>query len=214
MSVALLEAPANVIVSDACIIEEQKEHLVVALRIPKSTILNNHALLCALSECATRTSHEPAVFRFPRAPHPPVRQPWLMPLAFGALALLAGVAAYPTIATAIMKPPSELRSMTVDTPQIRAGEDLILNATLRRNRVCRAEYDRTISTESGHPVHSYRDYYSVTGVTNGFQSFKVKVTLPDNLPPGKYYYRGYAVNDCNGVDFHHQHPQLPFEVIE
>jgi len=36
---------------DGCIIEEQLDHLVLAIRIPKATIVSNLALLGALAEC-------------------------------------------------------------------------------------------------------------------------------------------------------------------
>jgi hypothetical protein len=36
---------------DACIIEEQDDHLVVAIRVPKATIVSNLAFLGAMAEC-------------------------------------------------------------------------------------------------------------------------------------------------------------------
>jgi hypothetical protein len=36
---------------DSCIIEEQDDHLVLAIRVPRATIVSNMALLGALAEC-------------------------------------------------------------------------------------------------------------------------------------------------------------------
>jgi hypothetical protein len=36
---------------DSCIIEEQEDHLVLAIRIPKATIISNLAVLGALADC-------------------------------------------------------------------------------------------------------------------------------------------------------------------
>jgi hypothetical protein len=36
---------------DGCIIEEQDDHLVLAIRVPKATIANNLALFAAIGEC-------------------------------------------------------------------------------------------------------------------------------------------------------------------
>jgi len=36
---------------DSCIIEEQEDHLVLAIRVPKATIAANLAFLGALAEC-------------------------------------------------------------------------------------------------------------------------------------------------------------------
>jgi hypothetical protein len=36
---------------DGCIIEEQPDHLVLAIRVPKATIVSNLSLLGALAEC-------------------------------------------------------------------------------------------------------------------------------------------------------------------
>jgi len=42
--------PAGALQQDMAIIAEQPEHLVLMLRVPKATILANHAMLLALSE--------------------------------------------------------------------------------------------------------------------------------------------------------------------
>ena len=44
--------PWPLFTNDACIIEEQPDHLVVAIRVPKETIRNNLAFLTALAERA------------------------------------------------------------------------------------------------------------------------------------------------------------------
>jgi hypothetical protein len=58
---------------ESCIIEEQDDHLVLAVRVPKATIANNMALLGALAECcggddqrvwSTRTDPPIASHRF------------------------------------------------------------------------------------------------------------------------------------------------------
>jgi hypothetical protein len=36
---------------DSCIIEDQEDHLGLAIRVPKATIVSNMALLGALAEC-------------------------------------------------------------------------------------------------------------------------------------------------------------------
>jgi hypothetical protein len=36
---------------DSCIIEEQDDHLVLAIRVPKATIVSNLALFAALANC-------------------------------------------------------------------------------------------------------------------------------------------------------------------
>lgn len=46
--------PAGVLQLEACVIDEQPDHLVLTLRVPKAAILSNHHLLMALSEAAAR----------------------------------------------------------------------------------------------------------------------------------------------------------------
>ncbi len=42
--------PAGALQQDLCIIDEQADHLVLTLRVPKASIKANHAMLLALSE--------------------------------------------------------------------------------------------------------------------------------------------------------------------
>jgi hypothetical protein len=44
--------PLDLLQQDVDIIDDQAEHIVLTLRIPKATILKNHGLLMALSEAA------------------------------------------------------------------------------------------------------------------------------------------------------------------
>jgi hypothetical protein len=46
--------PAGVLQQDVVIIDEQPDHLVLAVRVPKQMILSNHLLLMAVSEAAVR----------------------------------------------------------------------------------------------------------------------------------------------------------------
>ena len=45
--------PAGALQHDMCIIDEQPDHLVLMVRVPKALILSNHAMLLAQSEAAS-----------------------------------------------------------------------------------------------------------------------------------------------------------------
>jgi hypothetical protein len=48
--------PAGVLRPDFCIIDEQPDHLVLTVRVPKATILKHHLMLLALSEAVSETA--------------------------------------------------------------------------------------------------------------------------------------------------------------
>jgi hypothetical protein len=45
--------PTGILMEDACIIDEQENHVVLTVRVPLDLIRDNHAMLMALSEIAT-----------------------------------------------------------------------------------------------------------------------------------------------------------------
>ena len=45
--------PTGILMEDACIIDEQENHVVLTVRVPLDLIRDNHAVLMALSEIAT-----------------------------------------------------------------------------------------------------------------------------------------------------------------
>jgi hypothetical protein len=58
----IITLPAAILQEDACIIDEQENHVVLTVRVPLDLIRDNHALLMALSEIAKpRPPSEPDV---------------------------------------------------------------------------------------------------------------------------------------------------------
>jgi hypothetical protein len=45
--------PTAILQEDACVIDEQENHIVLTVRVPLDLIRNNHPVLMALSEIAT-----------------------------------------------------------------------------------------------------------------------------------------------------------------
>jgi hypothetical protein len=52
--------PTGILKEDAAIIDEQEYHVVLTVRLPIDAIRDNHAMLMALSEIATRQTDAPA----------------------------------------------------------------------------------------------------------------------------------------------------------
>ena len=210
----IIALPVNSIEHDACIIDEKPGHLMLAVRIPRSFIASNHALMMALSERATDApasiAPRPTIIP-PRQASAPKPFVWAALTACVAVSVLVPMA-LPTISMANLPPPVEYRAWRVAKPSFAVGENIELIVSYKRDRECSTAFDRHISRASdGATVYTSRQFGGISRANSEFTDFHVILTV--SLPPGDYIYRGLTHSECGkGGGYDLPHPDLAFSV--
>lgn len=193
---------------DACVIDDKPDHVVLAVKIPKSTIRDNMALLAYLADA-----------QLPQAvPSPKPTQPRFsarraaLVAATGALALVgAGLAG---TLTATPKPPVVWLDFRIDNPVLKPGGELVFTVVGIRNRLCKADIDRNIvERDTDASVWRARIEGMSQALSKEPVTRQVKVPLPAGLKDGHYIYRSATYSDCgNGDVYSLPSPDLAFEI--
>ena len=201
---AVTDIPIGVLTADACIIEEQPDHIVLAIRVPRAVIGQNLPLLSALSERTGSPSPRAAQGRalpIPAALPAPRRRPLIR----AALAACGGlvIAAYALPLNSAAPPPVTIDALSVDTPVLSPDGTLILTMTGQRVRACKGEIDRAIlRAEDGATVWRTRVVGMGQAVTEEPITRKLLIKLPAGLTPGRYVYRYTVYSDCGDGQLH------------
>ena len=98
---------------------------------------------------------------------------------------------------------------------LRYGEVVLpVQFTLRRRRLCETDTDRFILRSEDRSIIARERVLGIGApVTSGLTTVTAYVQLPDNLPPGKYIFRGFIFSNCGKDDFHAlQQPDVPFTI--
>ena len=212
--------PAGVLQQDACIIDEQAEHLVLTLRVPKAKILSNHLLLMALSEVVSERDCHNAPPVAAAMPPPPVKSKRRPHLGYAAALVVAIMAPSPipifqSVMASHAPPPVEYGDWKIAKPVFKVGDPIDIALEYRRGRDCMTSYDRTIVRASDNSVaFSDRVFGGSAGTTDQvFQPFHLVLHLAQPLPPGKYIYTGNTHSDCaHGGAYDAPHGKLAFSV--
>jgi hypothetical protein len=211
--------PTQILSVDASIIDDQPDHLVLAIRVPKATLDANLPLLAAIAErTAPHLSRADAgrvlaaASQQPPQKAKPARKGFVA-AASASAALIALVALEPSIAN--NRPPMIYLDMVNETPKVAPDGELVMLYTVHRTRVCKTDIDRVImrAGDPGEIVWRTRVAGLGVAVTKGPVQRRVRVDLPDGLAPGKYVYRSTLFSDC-GDDVLHSldSPDVHFEV--
>jgi hypothetical protein len=213
---AVAEIPAGVITSDACIIEDQTHHLIVALRLPKSTIAANHALMLALSErTVPQSSPQPRPASFSAPGDPSSRKSRYASMAFLAAGCAAVFAiAAPTKTGAWSKPPVVYNSLKITSPVVAPDTEIVLAMRSHRSRLCRTDVERVFfSMPDEIPVYRIRLQGTGQALTPEPIERINKIPLPKGLADGHYAFMATTFSDCGPGDQHATSTEkLAFEV--
>lgn len=203
---------------DGCVIEEQEDHLVLAVRIPKTTINANMALLAVLADLAGASLGRRADVSAPVAPTVKDRlKPWRAKALLGAGMLILGMVGLPqlmpTSGFASGSPPVQYRNWQMLKPVFKVGEAIEIDMQYRLDRHCAASFDRSIRRiDDDSTAYSSRDFGGGAG--------KVSTEFVDHryvihnviLTPGEYYYSGSTHSECSDGGYVIPHQQLTFRV--
>jgi hypothetical protein len=210
------ELTVGVLTVDACVIEEQPEHLVIAARVPKALIAENLPFFAALAEQSAAQPPRNArgdVFRvgsYPTSRKPRITRQRAIVGAFATAAVCLWFVAVPL--TARTKPPLTALAAVLETPVVESGGKLSITLTTHRSRLCKADIDRVILRSDETTVWRTRVSGLGQAVTDEPITRKVVVPLPDGLPDGKYIYRSVTYSECPDGDFSLPIPDLHFEI--
>ncbi len=198
--------PAEVLALNSCILDEQPDHIVVTLRIPKAAIRDNHALLAALSERCGELS--PAMM--PIFKNRATRVTAMLALA----ALVAILIASPVnLSSAAPEAPTQIIDYHIDTPMVPVGGILTYSYVVRRPRVCRVELDRIVS-RGGQIVYSTHQYGAMHGLEPKAYSGTRLVELPPHLGEGTYALKIAVYDHCSATEFYQTgSPEMPFQIV-
>jgi hypothetical protein len=203
---------------DAMIIEEQDDHMVFAVRVPKGVIAANVPFIAAAVE---RTG--PLDTPFSPAADPPrlrkfakVHWPYaaillcaaLMPSPFGSFANVSW-------AGLLHIPPLEYRSWYMTKAVFKVGETITYGVEYHRDRVCSTTVDRNVTRAGGEAttmVFSDRKYGAATSPESGWHTFRASLAAP--LPVGEYTYRGNTRSECADGNYDAAHGTMNFSVVE
>jgi hypothetical protein len=212
------DLPAGVIDVDACIIEEQPEHLVLAIRVPRASIRQNMPLLAALAE---RSGAEPAtegrgrVLAAAATQMPERRGKTLRAALPVCAAVFMGSLAATTPTNSLNRPPMTYLSVVNDTPEVAPNGELVMRFTGQRSRICKTDIDRVI-TKIGPPTEVvWRQRVAGLGRVVSAVPIErtIRVKLPAGLRPGFYFYSSTLFSDCGDGDDHAlESPDLYFRV--
>ena len=206
--------PAGVLQLDGCVIAEQPEHLVLTLRVPKETILSYLPLMMALAEQSGGSVKCAAP-----PPPPPVVKKYRAHFAAAGAIVVALILPSPFFSTGIAAisdpPPIKYLTWSMAEPAFKVGEDITVDVTSVRNRLCQTSFDHMISRSKDEtPIMSIRNYGTSTP-TVGDHTFRIRMRPPSPLPPGEYIYSGYTHSECaQGGAYDQRHPDLKFTVTE
>jgi len=196
----------SVITSDLCIIEEQPEHVVVAIRVPRARIAANMPFLQLLT--GQTIPHAPE-------PDPPrSRTNLLYSSALVTVAFVIGLF-MPPPTEASLKPPLEYGQLALASPY--SNDDNLLRMTLpaKRNRHCTASAERMVRnldanylawTEQVHAIH-------LTTLTDAFVERPFAVKLPD-LDKGRHEFKAVIHSRCSDKDYHTVIGPIEFLVVD
>lgn len=211
----VIALPTASIEHDACIIDEQAEHLLLAVRLPRRFIVENHALMMALSERATGSPAVPTGTGFARAPPKPTRRN--MVRCGYITALLAAIilpSPFPTqISRAWSSPPIEYGEFTATKNEFAVGQNIVIAVKYRRFRQCLTAFDRAVQHKSGAYVFSTRVYGGISDPDPEWKVFDLIIKPPNDLGPGDYVYTGMTHSDCSDGIYDLPHPKVSFKVV-
>lgn len=124
--------------------------------------------------------------------------------------VIVGFESYKIVLT--FTPPFSISTITPISTTLRAGEDLVLDHSFVRNRICRSTLDRFIVSVSEDSV-IWRS--SVPGGASKLGPGKVRniVPLPKDLPPGNYKYLSTVFGDCFEGMHANAWPEVVFTVL-
>ena len=99
------------------------------------------------------------------------------------------------------------------TPQVKAGNKLIMSYTYSRNRICKTNIDRFITREDTNEI-VFRQ--SVIGGPFNIGTVTVKniVAIPEDFDPGMYYFTTFTYSNCYEGLRSAVAPKIRFEVIK
>jgi hypothetical protein len=198
--------------TDGCIIEEQKDHLVVALRIPKSVIADNLHLFVELADRAdVRDAPWSPALDPPKPPRNKIRNRSILAAICGTFLVAPAI---PGISLAGPPAPIEYRDREMEKPVFKVGEPLRMRMQYHRTRACSTEIEWSIS-QDGVSVYSTREPGIVTQPNSSFKEIGV-VLRGFNPGPGSYVYHGMTHSDCAaaGGIYETPHEDVSFKVVE
>jgi len=199
--------------SDACIIDEQKEHLVIAVRVPKRLVSENVAFLGALSDCSAGDNVTLAPQFKSRVSRKRIRT------AAYSLAIAGGIALgmSPAISdwfTFAPEQPVDLKNVELLTPVVQPGGSLRFLLTLHRKRLCPIKIDRVIKVaSSGEPVWRKEEPGGAAAITDRAITYPMSVNLPSGLRPGEYTYESVNYSKCGDGLFYNVVKPIKFTIV-
>ena len=201
----MIQLPKDIDV-DAFVIQEQAEHLLIAMRIPRNTITANHSFLTALAERAGAPPIGAAIWRR-RSIH-------LLRYAACAVAgaFLFGLALH-IPSPLLADEPITVLGAAVDNPVVHGGDKLTIRFHVHRKRVCETDVERLILNADGVKVYADRQSGLGADVSPAPVWHAILVPIPTDLPPGRYRYRSISFSRCEGQVFVGTKPDIPFEVV-
>jgi hypothetical protein len=213
----LLGLRSSLELTDACVIDGDKETVTFAIKIPRAVIGANHHFLLAASEAATDIRQSPVIRSrsIQTASHWATRFARQLPTILGlaasaAFLAMAGMWSYYTIVPVV-----DYKTIVPDRPIISSGEPLVLIVTAQHNRACQAIFSRTVVNEAtNEAVWSDRYPGRHSSASNGYETFTSVVPLT-KLPPGYYALQILGDFDCGSLDDHaRQIANVHFTVVE
>ena len=228
---------AAMLQTECFILAENDQHMMLAFRLDKAQVRENHRFLLAISESASNCPLRP----IPDSPAvPPVNAALLAPAAplsvvkarlWPARALVAGLLLSPaamlanwafSIATApqvialfAAPPPFETKQARILSPVINSGDHLLMEAQFRRTKDCQ-NYSNRVVMRLEDRVVVHRNEVRGFGASVGphWQTSYYTVPLP-HLDRGQYAYKVEIRTLCPGGEVAvHMQPELAFEVVE
>lgn len=186
--------PMPPLAASAQIIEDQGDHVVVAIRVPKATIAENIAFMGALGDRTAPTKPLPVSLAAPRA-----RRSLGKVLACGAgVTLVAGTL---FISSSNARPPEPFVFYALAVDDARGEEPLQLTIHAHRRRLCQTDMDRMILDDREVPIWRDRVHGMARVVTKEPTIRQMPLPQPTGLQPGAYTYRLTVHNDCGQQQF-------------
>jgi hypothetical protein len=215
----LFTLPVAALQLDSVILDNQEDHVVMTLRVPKAVIRSNMQLLMGLadrslgrnSDILATPMPDPPVCRVPAAgtrktPH------WQ----YAALILAAVIAPSPffTNSFASYPPPVTVESVKAAKPAFEVGEPIDIVFRYRRDRACQTTYDELIQNDStGEPAYNRRIYGATDAAADG-EMKDFHLILRATLAPGSYTYIGSAHRQCAlGGVYDTSYPKVPLMIV-
>ena len=188
------------------IIEEQRDHIVVAMRVPRKLIEDNHAFLAALSDATISESSGRQMRR------------WLMYAVAGVVGF-AVIVPWKDVARALRKAPLTIISAQAEPSIVHIGEPWTLVFTVVQKRPCTGTTDNFWVSADNEDL-LYRVRLPFHGVVSNGQPLTRHITkhLPVGIGPGNYKYNATIHLICGKGDDDDTYiingPEIPITVIE